>query len=199
MTRETEAAMDSDLAAEATPEFRAFRAAQFARAGVLIAVGVAIAFTAPLHRELDFDLVVLVAGLTLIGAATLFEYYSMRGTTESWWIAARAVVAIAAAGSLLAVSDSTSMALVIALWAALTALITLMRLARGVQTMKVAVPSLLLSVALALTAFLARQDPVAVIGFFGAYAIIRGVFLGITAFDHRPAINAIPRSAEGAE
>ena len=45
--------------------------------------------------------------------------------------------------------------------------------------MKVAVPSLLLSAALAVFALLFRDDAVALIGFFGAYAIIRGVFLGI--------------------
>lgn len=65
-------------------------------------------------------------------------------------------------------SDSLTMALVLALWAALTAVITIMRLARGVQPMKVAVPSLLLSAALAVFALLFRDDAVALIGFFGA-------------------------------
>ena len=63
--------MSSDLSATAASESRGFRAAQLVRAAVLVAVGVAIAFTAPLHRQLDFDLWVLGGGLTLIGAATL--------------------------------------------------------------------------------------------------------------------------------
>lgn len=191
--------MGSDPSTTATSGFRGFRAAQLVRAAVLVVVGVVIAFTAPLHRELGFDLWVLGGGLALIGAATLLEYFALRGTSESWWIAARAVVALAAAGSLLAVSDSLTMALVLALWAALTAVITIMRLARGVQPMKVAVPSLLLSAALAVLALLFRDDAVALIGFFGAYAIIRGVFLGIAAFDPRPATDAVPSSTQGSE
>lgn len=179
--------MRQESTASATAGHRAQKAAQLTRAGVLLAVGLAIAFTAPLHEQLGFDLWALITALVLIGAATLVEYFAMRGTAESWWIAARATVALAAAGSLIAVSDSATLALVLALWAALTALITLMRLVRGVQSTRVAVPSLLLSLALAVTALVFRDDPVAVIGFFGAYAIIRGVFLGITAFDPRPA------------
>ncbi len=191
--------MGSDPSTTATSEFRGFRAAQLVRAGVLVVVGVVIAFTAPLHRELGFDLWVLGGGLTLIGAATLLEYFALRGTSESWWVAARAVVAFAAAGSLLAVSDSLAMALVLALWAALTAVITIMRLTRGVQPMKVAVPSLLLSATLAVLVLLFRDDAVALIGFFGAYAIIRGVFLGIAAFDPRPANDAVSSSTQGSE
>ena len=49
----------------------------------------------------------------------------------------------------------------------------------------VAVPSALLSGALALLILLFRDDLIAVIGFFGAYAIVRAVFLGISAFDTR--------------
>ena len=191
--------MGSDPSTTATSEFRGFRAAQLVRAAVLVVVGVVIAFTAPLHRELGFDLWVLGGGLALIGAATLLEYFALRGTSESWWIAARAVVAFAAAGSLLAVSDSLTMALVLALWAALTAVITIMRLTRGVQPMKVAVPSLLLSATLAVLVLLFRDDAVALIGFFGAYAIIRGVFLGIAAFDPRPANDAVSSSTQGSE
>ena len=199
MKGKAEAAMGSDPSTTATSEFRGFRAAQLVRAGVLVVVGVVIAFTAPLHRELGFDLWVLGGGLTLIGAATLLEYFALRGTSESWWVAARAVVAFAAAGSLLAVSDSLAMALVLALWAALTAVITIMRLTRGVQPMKVAVPSLLLSATLAVLVLLFRDDAVALIGFFGAYAIIRGVFLGIAAFDPRPANDAVSSSTQGSE
>lgn len=179
--------MRQESTASAASGYWAPKTAQLTRAGVLLAVGLAIAFTAPLHEHLGFDLWALITALALIGAATLVEYFAMRGTAESWWIAARATIALAAAGSLLAVSDSATLALVLALWAALTALITLMRLVRGVQSTRVAVPSLLLSFVLATTALVFRDDPVAVIGFFGAYGIIRGVFLGITAFDPRPA------------
>lgn len=183
MNRKTEAGLENELIVDTSSETRRFRAAQLIRAGVLVAVGIVIAFTAPLHREVDFDRLVIGASLTLIGVATLIEYRSMLGTAEAWWIAARAVVAFAAAGSMIAAVDSLSLALVVVLWAVLTGVITLMRLVRKVQPPRVALPSMILSVALAVTALVAREDPVAVIGFFGAYAIVRGVFLAIAALD----------------
>lgn len=172
-----------DAALPTTAEPRAQRAARLTRAIVLLLVGIAIAFTATLHRDFEFDRWMLFASLALIGAATLVEYRDLRDTLESWWVAARAVIAFAAAGSLIAVADTAGMALVVVFWALLTAVITLMRLVRGVQPRRVALPSAGLSLALALVTFLVRADSVAMIGFFGAYAVIRGVFLGISAFE----------------
>ncbi len=197
MNSEKEAAVRAEPTSPATPEFRGLRAAQLVRATVLIVIGLAIAFTAPFHEQLGFDRAMLVTALTLIGAATVFEYFALSGTSESWWVAARAIVAFAGAGSAIAAADRASIALVVTVWAALTALITLMRLLRGAQLKKVAVPSLLLSAGLALAAILTREDPVAVIGFFGAYAMIRGVFLGISAFDPRTAAGADAVESEG--
>lgn len=175
----------NEAAPSATPEQRSLRRAKLLRAAVLLASGLVIAFTATMHSSLGFDLGVVMASLTLIGLATLVEYLALRGTAESWWVAARAVIAFAAVGSLLAVGDSVGLALVLAVWAALTAVVTGMRLVRGVQPSSVAVPSLLLSIGLAVAVLLVREDPIAVIGFFGAYAVVRGVFLGIAAFDTR--------------
>ncbi|MDI6023497.1 hypothetical protein QBL02_08065 [Leucobacter sp. UT-8R-CII-1-4] len=179
--------MKRELAAEASHEARALRTAHLIRAAVLVVIGVAIAFTAPLHSQFEFNIWVLGVGFVLIGAATLLEYSAARGTNESWWIAARAVVAFAAAGSLIAVTDTTTLALIVAIWALLTALITTMRLVRKTQPPRVALPSLLLSVALAAATLMTSSDPIAVIGFFGAYAIVRGVFLAIAALDTREA------------
>jgi hypothetical protein len=166
-----------------TPDPRPLRTAQLLRAAVLFITGAVIAFTATLHWQVEFDVLMVLGGLTLIGIATLYEYYVYRGTAESWWLAARAIIAFGGAGALLAVTGSVSLALVIAIWAALTATITALRLVRGAQAKRVALPSLLLSVALAASVLLVREDPIAVTGFFGAYAVIRGVFLGIASFD----------------
>lgn len=191
--------MGEESTVSGNPENRGLRSAQLLRAGVLLLVGFAIAFTATMHEQLGFDVAVVAAGLGLIGIATLVEYSALRATAESWWVAARAVIAVGAAGSMLAVSDTASLALVIAIWAALTALITLMRLVRGVQPLGVALPSLLLSVLLAIAVLVIRGDQVAVIGVFGTYTIIRGVFLAIAAFDPRPAAAAEIGAANPAE
>lgn len=164
---------------------RSLRTARLIRSAALLLSGFAVTFTAVLHEQLEFDRWLLVASLAFIGAVTLVEYRALRSSLESWWVAARAVSAFAAAGSLVAATSSAAVALILALWAALTAVITLMRLVRGVQPRAVALPSAALSIALAVVTLLVRDDPVAVIGFFGAYAVIRGVFLGISAFDAR--------------
>lgn len=175
---------------------RTLRFARLLRAIALLVVGLFIAFTATFHEQIAFDVSAALAGLTIIGVVTAVEYWVLRGTPESWWVAARAVIAFAAAGALLAVTDSAGLALVIALWAVLTGVVTVMRLVRRVQPTRVAVPSLLLSFALAIAVLLVRSDPVAVIGLFGAYAVIRGVFLGISAFDTREEVEAAVVAAD---
>lgn len=187
----------SDTSSSAQADPRAQRMARLIRAIALVGVGVAIALTAVWHESFEFDRWMLLAGLTVIGAVTLIEYWALRSTLESWWVAARAIIAFAAAGSLIAVADIPSLALVVVAWAALTAVITLMRLMRGVQQRRVAVPSAVLSLALAVVTLLVREDPVAIIGFFGAYAVIRGVFLGISAFDRGSASPADPGAEPG--
>lgn len=179
-----------------TPAARPLRFARLLRAVALLAVGLFIAFTATFHEQLAFDVSVALGGLAIIGVVTAVEYWVLRGTAESWWVAARAVIAFAAAGALLAITDSLGLSFIIAIWAALTGVVTVMRLVRRVQPPRVAVPSLLLSFALAVSVLLVRTDPVAIIGLFGAYAVIRGVFLGISAFDTRESVDAALAAAE---
>lgn len=174
---------------------RSLRTARLLRSGALLLTGLGIAFTAPLHEQLEFDRWAIFVGLLIIGCVTFVEYRVLRFTLESWWIAARAIIAFAAVGALLAVSDSVGIALVVAAWAALTAVVTILRLVRGAQPKQVAIPSALLSVALAVISLLVMGDAVALIGFFGAYAVIRGVFLGISAFDGGAAAHTAPAAA----
>lgn len=174
---------------------------------VLIASGAAIAFTATQHSDAQFSLMTLGVSLVLLGAATSGEYVTLRRTPAAWLLAARALLTIAAgvtllvlfgiattmetglAGTVAQLSPSATSqfamltAIVIAIWAALTAVITCVRAAKGTQPRNIALPSAALSVLLALFVLLFRDDFVAIIGFFGAYAIVRAVFLGIAVFD----------------
>lgn len=161
----------------------ALRAVRVLRAIVLVLLGFGIAFSAPLHAQLSFDRWMLVGGLALIGAATVAEYVVLRATARGWLVAVRAIVAFAAAAAIALSASIGAVAWVLAIWGVLNAVIAFVRWASGSQARGVALPSAIFSIALAVVVLIVRDDPVAVIGFFGAYAVIRGVFLGIAAFD----------------
>lgn len=172
------------------PESRALRRARLIRAAVLLLLGIAIAFTATLHRDADFDRWLLFVGLVAIGGSTVIEFFALRETPASLLVAARAALALLAGAALLAAGSATAVALILAAWAASSVIIAVIRMSRGSQARSVAVPSALLSGALGVLVLLFRDDLIAVIGFFGAYAIVRAVFLGISAFDTRGALPA---------
>lgn len=174
-----------EASVSAAPGAVALRRVRLLRAVVLLGSGFAIAFTAPLHEQVAFVRWSIVASLVLIGFATVAEYAVLRSVAGSWPVALRALVAFAAAAGLVLAPNVEAIAVLIAVWAAINAAIAVLRLARGSQPRSVGVPSALLSGALAVTALIFRADPVAVVGLFGAYAVVRGVFLGISAFDAR--------------
>ncbi len=175
----------SDATLPATVDPRSLRTARILRAGALLVTGLVITFTAPLHQQVEFDRWLLLVGFVLIGFATIVEYIALRSTPASRLLAVRGGLAIAAAFASVLADGSTGLAWVIAVWAALTALTTLTRTGLGGQPRSVGLPSALLDAGLVAAALLTRADPVAMIGFFGAYAVIRSVFLGISAFDGR--------------
>ncbi len=167
------------------PEGRAVLRARLLRAAVLLIVGIAIAFTATLHRDTNFDRWALSASLLAIGAVTVIEFFALRPERGSWLVATRAAMALIAGGAMLAAVSPVAISFTLVIWAAASALITVVRVSQGSQARNVGVPSALLSGALAVLVLLFRDDLIAVIGFFGAYAIVRAVFLGISAFDAR--------------
>lgn len=71
--------------ASARAQVQHVRVARLTRAAVLAAVGLAVAFTRPLHEQFRFDQWVLVVALALIGAEMLLEYLAPRGAAESDW------------------------------------------------------------------------------------------------------------------
>ncbi|MBU3994221.1 MAG: hypothetical protein KKF42_00340 [Actinobacteria bacterium] len=182
----------------ANPESRDLRRARLLRAVVLLVAGIVIAFTATLHSDPAFDRWVLSASLLAIGITTIIEFFAIRATPASWLVAARATLALVAAAAILLSSSAFDTSLVLAVWAATSVIIAVVRVTQGSQARGVAVPSALLSGALAVLVLVFRDDLIAVIGFFGAYAIVRGVFLGISAFDTRGTVAIDPaESAPG--
>ena len=167
------------------PESRDLRRARLLRAAVLLIAGIVIAFTATLHSDPVFDRWVLFASLLAIGITTVVEFFALRATPASWLVATRATLALVAAAAILVSNSAFDTSLVLAVWAATSVIIAVVRVTQGSQSRGVAVPSAFLSGVLAVLVLVFRDDLIAVIGLFGAYAIVRGVFLGISAFDTR--------------
>jgi len=155
------------------------------RAGVLLAVGVVIAFTATMHENLEANRWMFAGAFVLLGVATLIEYIAKRSERSAWTIAVRAALTVLAAVAVLLSPDQGSVAYVIAGWAILNGLLVLLPGIRSAEARKPLLPAAFLSLALAVLILMNHSDSVAVIGFFGAYAVISGVFLGISAFDNR--------------
>lgn len=161
------------------------RSVRLMRAVVLLVVGLAITFSATMHEQLGFDLVIVVVALGAIGLTHLVESVASRGLARTPVALILAVVSLAAAVAVAFTNSVNGMAVVIAAWALVGALLEfiggLVRPGARPDTTLLGALGLLL----AILVLLVRDDQVAVVGFVGAYAIIAGVFLGISAFDSR--------------
>ncbi|MFT4233290.1 MAG: hypothetical protein QM606_11020 [Leucobacter sp.] len=154
---------------------------------VLLAAGVAIAFTASLHERFGFDRGMATAALGGIGIAHLVEWTARRSGSRSPIPLLLGVVAIGAAVSLPFAGSIIAFAVVIAGWALVGALLELIGSVVRPGSRQDATLLGAAGILLAILVLLVREDVVAVLGFFGAYAILAGVFLGISAFDTRRA------------
>ncbi len=166
--------------------------ARVLRAALLLTVGLVVTFSATFHERFAFDLAVVVAALIAIGVVHGVEAIQRRGTGGAAVAIALGVASIAAALLLTVLSNELAFAVVIAGWALVTALLEFVAMVVQPGTRQDAALVGAAGVLLAVTVLLARGDLVAVIGFFGAYAIITGVFLGIASFDTRTVADADP-------
>ena len=155
------------------------------RSVLLAVVGLVITFSATMHERFEFDLAVVSAALGLIGVVHLVEAWSRRARGGAAVATALGVVSIVAAVALVAVGTAEGFPVVVAAWALASALLEFVGMVVLPGSRQDAALVGGTGVLLALTVLLTRGDLVAVIGFFGAYAVITGVFLGIAAFDAR--------------
>lgn len=158
---------------------------QAVRSIVLVAVGLLITFTATFHEQFGFDLAVVVGALVALGGVHILESWHRRGRGGSAIALALGAVSIIAAVALAVLGTEIAFAVTIAAWALGSALLEFMGMVITPGSRQDAPLVGATGVLLALAVLLARADLVAVIGFFGAYAVIAGVFLGIAAFDTR--------------
>lgn len=170
-----------------TSDAGAPRAVRLVRVAVLLLAGLAIAFTATAHEQLGFDLGICSAALGAIGIAHFLEWFAQRAAHARVLPLLLGATAIIAAVALPFTASVMGFAVVIAAWSLVSALLEF--IGAAVQPGSRQDATLLggTGVLLALLVLLARDDQVAVLGFFGAYAVIAGVFLGISAFDARRA------------
>lgn len=166
-----------------TADIQPSRAVRLIRVIVLALVGTVIAFSATLHEQLRFDLGVTCASLAGIGVAHAIHAIMLRGSRAV--PALLAAVAIIAAVTVPFAATPLVFAITVAAWALVSSLLEFVGAAlRPGSRQNVALLGGI-GILLALLALLFRDDQVAILGFFGGYAIIAAVFLGISAFDTR--------------
>ncbi|QIM15580.1 hypothetical protein G7067_02780 [Leucobacter insecticola] len=172
----------NDVTAERTPNPIAHaRAIRLIRIAVLFIAGVAIAFTAPMHEQLGFNTLITAFTLGAVGVSLFIEWFAIRPQSGSPVTLLLAVVALIAAVILPFTGSIIGFAVTVASWALASALLEFV----GATTRERRDATLLgvLGILLSILILLVREDQVAILGFFGAYAFIAAVFLGISAFD----------------
>ena len=181
------AAAVSTTAGSTTPDTPVSRPIRLVRVAVLLVAGFAIAFSATLHEQLGFDLGVAAATIGAIGVAHLLEWASGRQNGGGVVPLIAGAVSVVAAVAIGLSGSVVAFALLVAAWALVSALLEFIGVTVRPGTRQDAIFLGAIGVLLALFVILVREDQVAVLGFLGAYAVLAGVFLGISAFDTRRA------------
>lgn len=187
-------AANMQTAEAVTPAVPVSRAIRLVRVIVLLVAGLAVAFTAPLHEQIGFDQTLLCISLAGLGIAHLLHALAARGRGGSPIALMLGIVTIGAAVfvslSNMASPDlgvATLVSITLAVWALVSGLLEFIGAFMQPDSRQDALLLGALGLLLSVLILVFRNDPVAVIGFFGAYAVLAGVFLGIAAFDNRAA------------
>lgn len=168
------------------------------RAGVLLVVGFAVTFSATMHETFTFDVALTSSGLALIGAVHIIEWTQRRGTQGAPVALLLGIISFAAAIVVFTVRVELAFAIAIAAWALVCALLEFLGMTVAPDSRQDAVIIGAAGMLLAILVLVLRDDVVSVIGFFGGYAVIAGVFLGIAAFDTRRGSTAVTTDDEAA-
>lgn len=179
----------SETPAEATA--RTIAPTGIARIAILLAGGMLIAFTPQLHT-VAFAAVAFAATVAALGLVSLWEASVSPAARRSARVLGAVHLVAAVAAAVIAREHLWLLMLVIALWAAATALCEVLAARRSPSGREGLLPAIMVGL-LAVITVLVPVDAIGVIGFFGGYCIIAGVFLAIAAFDPKP----IPSSSTG--
>lgn len=157
------------------------------RSALLLVVGLVVTFSATFHERFAFDLALVALALAALGVVHLTEAWHRRGRGGVGVAAALGIASLAAAALLATFNSELAFAVVVAAWALVAALLEFVGMVTLPRSRQDAALVGAAGILLAITVLLARADMVAVVGFFGAYAVLTGVFLGIAALDSRAA------------
>ncbi|MBS3182671.1 hypothetical protein [Leucobacter manosquensis] len=178
-------AVVSTTAGSTTPETPVSRTVKLVRVAVLLISGIAIAFSAPLHEQLAFDRGMAALTIGAIGIAHLVEWWSRRPAGGDPLPLLLGIASCALAVGLAFTGSAIAFAMVVAGWAVVSAILEFLGTTVRPGSRQDAIFLGATGMLLALLVVLVRNDQVAVLGFLGAYAVLAGVFLGISAFDTR--------------
>ncbi|MFC5337358.1 DUF308 domain-containing protein [Leucobacter denitrificans] len=167
------------------PSLLAPRWVRLLRAIVLCVFGFAITFSATLHEDLGFDVAIVSSALVVIGAVHIIEWTKRRGKPGAPVALLLGVVSIVAGILVFTIRLELGLAVVIAAWALICGLLEFVGITVVPGTRSEGALVGFAGLVLALAVLIVREDLVAVVGFFGGYAVLTGVFLGIAAFDPR--------------
>lgn len=176
-------AAGSDAVRSVDPAARSLRTARLIRVAVLLLAGITITFTATMHGRLGFDVAVAGFALAALGIAHFQEWVVTRAPARTPVTLLLAICGVGAAIALPLTGTVTGFAIVVAAWALASALLEFIGAATRPGSRQDAALMGALGMLLAILVLLVREDQVAILGFFGGYAVIAGVFLGISAFD----------------
>lgn len=178
------------------------RALRLVRPAAMLLGGLAIAFTATLHERLAVDSGLIASVLMALAIGLILQWIADRGAARPlsllgalWALGCAAfmftqMLAWGSAEASVTGGEVVSFGVVTAVWAVGAGLLEFLGLAFGVSGRADAVLLGVLSFALALVLMLVVRDPVAIVGFFGGYCVVGGIFLGISVFDRQTTANA---------
>lgn len=156
-------------------------------ATVHIVVALVVLFSAALHEQVWFNAAAFGFSVLTIAALNCVSRLCLQQKISVYeWLYG---VVCAASGLTMLLSpnvNAATFATIVLLWAAGTAVVKQMQLftnASGEQNLRLQAGLLILLTVCVLISF---ADMVAVIGFFGAYAVIHGIFGLIAALDFKP-------------
>ncbi|MBK0418713.1 hypothetical protein JD276_06645 [Leucobacter sp. CSA1] len=171
------------------------RGAKLTRALLLLAAGLVIAFTATMHEQVGFDRAIVGISLGAIAAAHLHAWIVAGSGRRDAVTLLLALAALVSALMLTTLQTPIAFAVLVAAWALCSGVLEFLGTTLQLRDRRDSILMGATGLLLALLVILVREDQVAVVGFFGAYGIVAGVFLGISAFDGR-AVRAEQRADE---